>query len=171
MPSPNIHPEIASVTSEQEKLLFASNPMTISENFQQRFDRFSVSMDFSPNRDHAIYYLVHAALLLVAAIFVLVGFAVAVWPVVVLALALTGQDYWQVRLSRRSALAGCVLLALYIIGLLYSVFFVGSPGLWDILVAVATVLLAATSLGFWYWAADRLYNAHFRLPPENSGPW
>ncbi len=145
--------------------------MTISENFQQRFDSFSTSMDFSPNRDHAIYYLVHAALLLVAAIFVLVGFAVAVWPVVVLALALTGQDHWQVRLSRRSALAGCVLLALYIIGLLITVFSLGSPGLWGILAVVATLLLVAASLLLWYWAANRFYNAHFRLPPEDSGPW
>ena len=145
--------------------------MNITETFRHRFDRFSASMDFSPNRDHAIYFLVHAALLLVAAIFVLVGFAVAVWPVVVLALALTGRDCWQVRLSRRSALAGCILLALYIIGLLLSLFLAGSPGLWDILAVVATLLLTAVSLIFWYWAADRLYNAQFRLPPEDSGPW
>ena len=144
--------------------------MNIRETFRQRFDRFSVAMDFSPNRDHAIYFLVHAALVLVAAIFVLVGFAVAVWPVVVLALALTGRDYWQVRLSRRSALAGFILLALYIIGLLLTVPFAGL-GLWDILWAVATLLLVAASLVLWYWAADRFYNAHFRLPPEDSGPW
>ncbi len=144
--------------------------MNITETFRQRFDRFSVAMDFSPNRDHAIYFLVHAALVLVAAIFVLVGFAVAVWPVVILALALTGRDYWQVRLSRRSALAGFILLALYIIGLLLTVPFAGL-GLWDILWAVATLLLVAASLVLWYWAAYRLYNAHFRLPPEDSGPW
>jgi len=144
--------------------------MNISETFRQRFDRFSVAMDFSPNRDQAIYFLVHGALVLVAAIFVLVGFAVAVWPVVVLALALTGRDYWQVRLSRRSALAGFILLALYIIGLLLTVPFAGL-GLWDILWAIATLLLVAASLVLWYWAANRLYNAHFRLPPEDSGPW
>ncbi len=144
--------------------------MNITETFRQRFDRFSTSMDFSPNRDHAIYFLVHAALVLVAAIFVLLGVAVAVWPVVVLALALTGRDYWQIRLSRRSALAGFILLALYIIGLLFTVPF-AELGLWDILWAVATLLLVAASLVLWYWAADRLYNAHFRLPPEDSGPW
>ena len=145
--------------------------MNITETFRQRFDRFSVAMDFSPNRDHAIYFLVHAALVLVAAIFVLVGFAVAIWPVVVLSLALTGRDYWQVRLSRRSALAGFILLAFYIIGLLLTAPFAGPLGLWEILWAVATLLLVAASLVLWYWAADRLYNAHFRLPPEDSGPW
>ncbi len=144
--------------------------MNITETFRQRFDRFSAAMDFSPNRDHAIYFLVHAALILVAAIFVLVGFAVAVWPVVVLALALTGRDCWQVRLSRRSALAGFILLALYIIGLLFTVPFAGL-GLWGIFWAVATLLLVAASLVLWYWAAYCLYNAHFRLPPEDSGPW
>ena len=145
--------------------------MNIPETFRQRFERFSVSMDFCPNRDHAIYFLVHAVLVLVAATFVLLGFAVAVWPVVVLTLALTGRDYWQVRLSRRFALAGCVLLGLYIIGLLYCVFFLSSPDLWGILAIVATVLLAAVSMALWYWAANRLYNVHFCLPPEDSGPW
>ena len=145
--------------------------MNIPETFRQSFDRFSASMDFSPNRDHVIYFLIHAVLVLVAAIFVLFGFAVAVWPIVILALALTGRDYWQVRLSRRFALAGCILLGLYIIGLLYCVFFLSSPGPWGILAIVATVLLAAVSMALWYWAAERLYNAHFRLPPEASGPW
>lgn len=145
--------------------------MNITKTFRERFESFSASADFSPNRDHAIYCLVHAALIFVAAVFVLLSFAVAVWPVVVLALALTGREYWQIHLSRRSALAGLILLALYIIALLYSVIFVSSPGFWDILAGVATLLLAAFSLGFWYWAADLLYKAHFRLPPEDSGPW
>ena len=145
--------------------------MNIAKTFRDRFESFSASADFSPNRDHAIYFLVHATLIFVAAVFVLVGFVVAVCPIIVLALALTGREYWQVRMSRRSALAGLILFALYIIALLYSVFFVNSPGLWDILAGVATLLLAAFSLGFWYWAADLLYNAHFRLPPEDSGPW
>ncbi len=144
--------------------------MNISETFRRRFDRFSAAMDFSPNRDRAIYCCAHAALVLVAAIFVLASFAVAVWPIVVLSLALTGRDSWQLRLSRRSALAGLILLALYIIGLLFTVPFAGL-GLWDILFAVATLLLVAASLVLWYWAAHRLYNAHFRLPPEDSGPW
>ncbi len=145
--------------------------MNIPETFQRRLDRFSASMDFSPNRDRAIYFLVHAALIFVAAIFVLVGFAVAVWPAVVLSLALTGRDSWQLRLSRRSALAGLILLALYIIYLLLTIASAGALGLWNILWAVVILLLVAASLGFWYWAAYRLYNAHFRLPPENSGPW
>ena len=145
--------------------------MNITETFRQRFDHFSAAMDFSPNRDRAIYSCAHAALVLVAAIFVLAGFAVAVWPVVVLSLALTGQSSWQVRFSRRSALAGLILFALYFIVLLLSLPSAGPLHLWDIICAVATLLLVVASLVLWYWAADRLYNAHFRLPPENSGPW
>ena len=145
--------------------------MNISETFRRRFDRFSASMDFSPNRDRAIYSVVHAGLVLVAAIFVLAGYAVAVWPAVVLSLALTGQDYWQVRLSRRSALAGMILLVLYVIGLFLTIASDEALGLWDIIWAVVILLLVSASLVFWYWAARRLYNAHFRLPPENSGPW
>ena len=145
--------------------------MKICETLQCRLDRFSASMDVSPNRDRVIYSLVHAGLVLVAAMFVLAGYAVAVWPAVVLSLALTGGDYWQVRLSRRSALAGMILLALYVIGLLITIASHESLGFWDIMWAVVTLLLVVASLVFWYWAARRLYNAHFRLPPENSGPW
>ncbi len=145
--------------------------MNINETFRQRFDYFSAEMEFCPNRDRVIYSCVHAALILVAAIFVLAGFSVAVWPVAVLSLALTGQSYWQVRLSRRSALAGLILLALYIIGLLLTIPFAGPLALGEIIWAVLTLLLVAASLALWYWAADGLYDAHFRLPPEDSGPW
>ncbi len=145
--------------------------MNITETFRRRFDNFSASMDFSPNRDRAIYSCTHAALVLVAAIFVLAGFTVAVWPAVVLSLALTGQSYWQCRLSRRSALAGFFLLAIYIVYLLVTLFSAELPGFVDIFFAVTTLLLVAGALILWYWAANCLYNADFRLPREDSGPW
>ncbi len=145
--------------------------MTINETFRQRFDDFAASMELSPNRDRAIYSLVHASLVLIGAIFVLVGYTMAVCPVVVLTLVLTARDSWQVHLSRRCALAGLIVLALSIIAWLVSLPFIGPVGLWRIIWAGATLLLVIASLVLWYWAANRLYNAHFRLPPEDSGPW
>ena len=145
--------------------------MTISETFRQRLDDFSESMELSPNRDRAIYSLVHAGLVLIGAVFVFVGYTMAVCPVVVLTLVLSGRDPWQIHLSRRCALAGLIVLALCIIALLVSLAFVEPVGLWGIIWAGATFLLVTASLALWYWAANRLHNAHFRLPPEDSGPW
>ena len=145
--------------------------MTISETFQQRFDDFAASMELSPNRDRVIYSLVHAGLVLVGAIFVFVGYTIAICPVVVLALVLTARDPWQVYLSQRCALAGLIVLASCIIALLISLPFVESVGFWGIIWAGGTFLIVITSLALWYWAANRLHNAHFRLPPEDSGPW
>ncbi len=145
--------------------------MTISETFQQRFDDFAESMELSPNRDRVIYSLVHAGLVLVGAIFVFAGYTLALCPVVVLTLTLTARDSWQVHLSRRCALAGLIVLALSIIALLVSLLFVEHVGFWGIIWAGATFLIVIALLALWYWAANRLYEAHFRLPPEDSGPW
>ena len=145
--------------------------MTVKKYFQQRLAEFSTAVESSPNRDLAIYRCAHATLVFVAVIFVLVGFSSAVLAAVVLSLVLTGQDVWQVSLSRRCSLAGLIVLVTYIIVLLIDLPIVGLVGSFASLSDFFTLLTVAGSLILWFWAADCLYNAKFRLPPEDAGPW
>ena len=147
--------------------------MTVKALFQQRFAELSISMETSPNRDRVIYRCVHTALLLACVILVFCGFAHAVLAAIALALVFTGQDAWQVFLSRRFAIAGLILLGLYIIILLIALpiagpqgLFAGPSGLFLLLLLVALSIL-------WFWSADRFYQAAFRLPPpeQGTGPW
>ena len=145
--------------------------MNIKERFGQSFAEFSSAMEISPHRDLVIYRCAHAALLLLAVILVLRGFPAAVFAVIVLSLVLTGRSALQVHISRRFSLAGLIVLAAYIIGLLIVLLFSGPAGSFASLSGFSTLLLLAGSLILWFFSANRLYHAEFRLPPEDTGPW
>ena len=146
--------------------------MTIRGIFQQRLADFSIAMETSPNRDLAIYRCLHAVLVFIAVLFVLAGFPSAVLPAILLSLFLTGQDAWQVFLSRRCSLLGLIVMAAYIIILFIAVPIAGLVGSFAGLSSFFVLLLSVGSLVLWFWSADRLYNSAFRIPPEaNTGPW
>ena len=146
--------------------------MTIKEHFQQRLAEFEVTMETSPNRDIVIYRCAHAALIFIAVIFVMAGFSSAVLAAVVLSLVLTGQDAWQVYISRRCSLFGLIVMAVYILILIIAIPIAGLVVSFARLGGLFTLLLSVGSLILWFWSADRLYNSAIRLPPEeNIGPW
>ena len=146
--------------------------MPIKEHLQQRLARFSVSMESSPNRDRVIYHCAHAALILVAVLFVLAGFPIAVFAAVILSLVATGRDAWQVHLSRRCSLAALVVLAVYVIASLAVIPFAGLTGAFAGFSSLLALLVVIGSLILWFVMADRFYRAAHRLPPEeNTGPW
>ena len=145
--------------------------MNISEIMQERFEKFSEALEFSPNRDRAVYQCVHGGLIFVAAVFVLAGFAAAVWPAIVLSLALTARDPWQVQLSRRFSLAVLIVLGVYVVGLIAALPFSGAVGAFKSLSSVLALVLAVGAQILWLWSAERLFDAQFRRPPEDSGPW
>ena len=145
--------------------------MTIKKYFQQHFAEFFTAMESSPNRDLVIYRCSHALLIFVAVIFVLAGFPSAVLAAIILSLALTGQDAWQVDLSRRCSLFGLLALAVYVIVLFMALPIAGFVGSFASPSGFFILLALAGSLILWFWAADGFYNAKFRLPPEDAGPW
>ena len=145
--------------------------MNIKERFGQSFAEFSSAMEVSPNRDLVIYRCAHSALLLLAVILVFYGFFSAVFAVIVLSLVLTGRNARQVYLSRRFSLAGLIVLGTYVIGLLVALPFAKPAGFFASPAGFSMLLMLAGSLIVWFFSANRLYNAEFQLPPEDTGPW
>ena len=146
--------------------------MAIKERLHERFAEFSIAMEDSPDRDRVIYHCAHAALILIAVLFVLAGFPLAVFAAVILSLVLTGGDAWQVHLSRRCSLACLIVLGVYVIGSVISLPFVGLRSSFGSLAGFFALLVLIGSLVLWFISADRFYNAAYRLPPEeNTGPW